>query len=311
MPPRTPPRPVTVTALVVAVVAFSSSGPMIAYAAAPAVAIAFWRNALAAGALTPLAVLRRRSELAALVAGPYRREGIFCVLAGTALAVHFGLWVPSIKLTTVATATALVATQPVWQGLIAVGQGRRLTGLTWLGIGVAVTGAVAATGVDIGVSTVAVVGDAMAITGGIAAAVYTALGERARVSISTTSYTAVCYGVCALLLLGFCLADHLQLAGYAATTWLALVALTVGPQLLGHSMINFALRRFSATTLAVLILLEVPGAALIGWLWLGQVPRPAAVPGLVLLVLGVVVVILAGRRSRDSAPAPLDPIVEA
>jgi drug/metabolite transporter (DMT)-like permease len=228
---------------------------------------------------------------------------MFCVLAGVALAVHFGLWVPSIKLSSIATATALVATQPVWQGLLAAAQGRRPPRLTWLGIGLAVVGAIAATGADIGVSHSAVVGDVMALGAAIAAAVYTALGERARVQVSTTSYATLCYTVCALLLLAVCVASGAHLTGYTTATWLALVGLTVGPQLLGHFLFSYALRRVAATTVAVLILLEVPGAGLLGWAWLGQVPRPAAVPGLLTLVAGVVVVVLAGRRGQALVPA--------
>jgi drug/metabolite transporter (DMT)-like permease len=306
MPPRSPVDPVTVLALVVSVCAFSTSGSLIAYAAAPGLAIAFWRNGMAAGVLLPTAALRRTGELRDLVAGAHRRDGVYTALAGAALAVHFGLWVPSIKLTSIAMSTALVASQPIWQGLIAVAQGKRLPSLTWVGIGVAMLGVIFTTGVDIGVSTRAVVGDLMAIGGAIAAAVYTALGERARAVISTTSYTAVCYSVCAVLLLATCLSLGTPLAHYPATTWLALVALTAGPQLLGHSLANFSLRRVAATTISMLILLEVPGAALLGWAWLGQVPQPRAVPGLVILVVGVLIVILAGRRARTVEPALID-----
>jgi drug/metabolite transporter (DMT)-like permease len=304
MPPRPQASPATLLALTVAVVAFSSSGPLIAYAAAPGLAIAFWRNALAVGVLAPTAGVRHRSELLDLVVGQRRREGLYCVLAGAALAVHFGLWVPSIKLTTVAMSTALVASQPVWQGLIAVGQGRHLPRLTWLGISVAVVGVALATGVDIGVSPTVVAGDLMALVGGAAAAVYTALGERTRTVISTASYTSVCYGVCAALLLVACVVLGTPLGGYPPTTWLALVGLTVGPQLFGHTMANFALRRVSATTISVLILLEVPGAAVLSWLWLGQVPRAQALPGLVTLVVGVAIVLVSRRRATVSEPVP-------
>jgi drug/metabolite transporter (DMT)-like permease len=305
--PPTRPHPSTIPALAIAVLAISSSAPIIVYAAAPALAIAFWRNAMAVGALTPVAVLRRRGELAALIFGDRRREGLFCALAGVALAVHFATWVPSARLTSIAASVALVATQPVWQGLIAVAQGRRLSGLVWLGIAVAVAGAIAATGADFGVSPRAVLGDLLAIAGGVAGAVYTALGERARVTTTTTSYTAVCYAVCALVLLVVCLVGRVPLSGYPATTWLALVALTVGPQLLGHSLFNFALRRVSAPTISVMILLEVPGAALIGWLWLGQLPPAAAWPGLVLILAGVAIVVLGGGRravTRAAVPPP-------
>src|SRR5262245_20613006 len=149
-PAQLPPTARTAGALAIGVLAVSASGPMIAYAAAPALAIAFWRNGLAAGVLAPVAMLRRRDELASLVAAN-RRVGLVGVLAGLALAAHFATWIPSAKLTTVAAATALGATQPVWQGLIAVGQGRRPPRLAWLGIVVAVGGAAVATGADVGV----------------------------------------------------------------------------------------------------------------------------------------------------------------
>lgn len=295
----------SVAALVVAVLAVSSSAPLIAFAAAPALAIAFWRNALAAVALTPVTLGPRRAELHDLTHGERRRAGLFCVLAGLALAAHFATWMPAVQLGSVATATALVATQPVWQGLIAAVQGRRPTLAGWLGIGLAVAGAAWATGADIGISAQAVLADVLALLGGLAAAVYTALGERARTQLTTTTYTWVCYGTCALTLLIVCLVARVQLAGYAATTWAAILAIVVGAQLLGHSMFSYALHRVSATTISVLLLLEVPGAALLAWLWLGQDLRAATVPGLALIVTGVAVVIVGGAvRPSRTAPTP-------
>jgi drug/metabolite transporter (DMT)-like permease len=298
-------------ALAVALLAISSSAPLIVYATAPALAIAFWRNTIAIGVLAPVTVIRRRGELRRLAGPDGRRDGLSCVLAGLALAVHFGTWISSAKLTSVAMSTALVATQPVWQGLIALGQGRRLPVGTWVGIAVAVTGAVLATGADITVSARAAVGDLLAVAGGIAVAVYTALGERARASVSTTTYTTICYSVCAVLLGAVCAVGGVRVGGYDGATWLAILAMVAGPQFLGHSMINYALHRISATTVSVLVLLEVPGSALIGWLWLGQLPRPASLPGLALLVAGVAIVVLtnarAARRTADLASAPVPP----
>jgi drug/metabolite transporter (DMT)-like permease len=292
----------TLVALAVAVLAISSSAPLIAYAAAPALAIAFWRNAFSATVLAPVVGATRGRELSRLGA----RGIVACVLAGIALAGHFGTWVPSAKYTTIAAATALGATQPVWQGLIALVQGRRLPGLVWTGIGVAVAGAIAATGADFGASPRAFTGDLLALVGGMMAAVYIAIGERARATTSTTTYTAICYGACALVLLAVCLAFGVPLGRYPATTWLAIAGLTIGPQLLGHSMFNYALHRVSATTIAVLVLLEVPGAALLGWLWLGQVPRPDELPGLGLLLVGVGIVVAGSRASDPGRRSPLE-----
>jgi drug/metabolite transporter (DMT)-like permease len=292
----------TIAALMIAVVAVSSSAPLIAYAAAPALAIALWRNALAVGVLTPVTATRRRTELRSLG----RADVTLCVLAGVSLAAHFGLWIPSAKLTSVAAATAMVCTQPVWAALIAYLRRVPVTRTTLVGIGVAVVGAALATGADLAVSTRAVAGDLLAVAGGMAAAVYTTYGERARVRTSTLTYTTICYTVCALLLGAVCLTFEVPVIGFDRSTWLAIAAMVAGPQLLGHSLVNYALHRVSATTVSVVLLLEVPGAALLGWLWLGQTPEPGSLPGLTLLVVGVAVVVggpplnrrMAAQRSR-------------
>ena len=208
-------------------------------------------------------------------------------------------------MTSIATSTALVTTQPVWVGLIAVALGRRLSRWTWFGIAVAVAGAVAATGADINTSSTALLGDLLALLGGVLGGVYAILGERVRATVSTTTYTTVCYGVCAAVIVSVCLAFRIPLTGYPATAWAAIVAVTVGPQLLGHSLFNFALRRIPATTVSVVILLEAPGAALIAWAWLGQVPPLQAIPGLVLLLAGVAVVAVKDRKVTPEAPAAL------
>ncbi|WCN82177.1 DMT family transporter [Micromonospora sp. LH3U1] len=304
--PRPSLDPLTTGAVGLAVVAVSSSAPLIAYAAAPALAIAFWRNLLAVAVLSPFSLAQRRAEFRRLTVGVGRREGLFCALSGVALAGHFATWVPSAQLTSVATSTALVATQPVWQGLIARAQGRRLPRVVWIGIAVAVGGAAIATGTDVGVSGKAVLGDVLALIGALFAAVYTAFGERARSSISTTTYTTICYGICALILLVVCLVGGVRLTGFDGRTWLAILALVAGAQLLGHSMFNYALKKIPATTVSVLILLEAPGAALLGWAWLGQLPRPYALLGMALLLVGVAVVVLGGRRAAPSA-LPADP----
>lgn len=289
-----------IVALCVAVLSVSSSAPLIAYAAAPGLAIAFWRNALAVGVLGPVVAVTGRAQIVRLVKADRRTLGV-CVLSGLALAVHFGTWVPSAKMTTVATATALVNTTPIWSAIIVTFQGVRLAPVIWIGIGVAVTGAVLATGSHLAVSGTAFTGDLLALGGGVAAAVYTALGARARTVVSTMVYTTICYSVCALALLASCLVTGSALTGYPGTAWLAIAAITLFPQLLGHNMINYALERVPATTVNVLLLLEAPGAALLGWLLLGQLPTAASVPGLAILIAGVAVVLIGAARSDRAA----------
>jgi drug/metabolite transporter (DMT)-like permease len=282
-----------VVALAVAIVAVSSSAPLIAYAAAPALAIAFWRNLLGVAAIAPVALTVRRDEFRSKVLGA-------SVLSGVCLAVHFGTWVPSAKLTSVAMSVALVSTTPIWTSLINAIRGVRVPGSTWAGVGVAVLGVAVATGADPDLSGRALAGDALALIGGIAAAGYTMLGAHARGSIATSTYATICYSICAVVLGLACLLGGQDLTGYPAQTWLALAAMTVGPQLLGHTLINYALRRVPPTTVAVLLLLEVPGALVLAWLLLGQLPAAQTLPGIALLLAGVTIVVLGGTRNRTN-----------
>lgn len=277
--------------LVVALAAVSTSGPLIAATAVPALAIAFWRNAMTCVVLVPAVLLRRRAELRRLT----RRERRLALQAGLLLALHFAAWVPSLRYTSVASSTALVATQPVWAALLVRLRGDRVPGRVWTGIAVAVCGALLLSAADlVQVSGRALVGDGLAAAGGAFAAAYMVTGSEVRRSVSTTTYTALCYTTTALLLLPVCLLGGQDLGGYRGADWLRLLALTAGAQLLGHSLFNTVLRSISPTTVSLSILFEILGAALIAALFLGQTPPALALPAGALLVVGLALVIRAG-----------------
>jgi drug/metabolite transporter (DMT)-like permease len=284
--------------LSVALVAVSTSGPLIAATAVPALAIAFWRNALASGVLLPVVLVTCRDELRSLD----RRERRLAALAGLLLALHFATWIPALSYTSVASATALVATQPMWAALLSGIRGAPVSRPVWIGIGVAMTGVLLLTGVDLRISGEALAGDVLALAGGAFAAGYIVAGAEVRRSVSTTTYTFLCYSTTALLLLVVCVAGRQALAGYDADDWLKLVALTAGAQLLGHSLFNRVLRTTSATVVSLSILLEIPGAALIAALFLGQRPPLLAIPAAVLLVTGLALVI----RASSSPSIPVE-----
>ena len=160
------------------------------------------------------------------------------------------------------------------------------------------------TGVDVTVSTRALAGDALALAGGFFAAGYMAAGGEVRQSVSTATYTTVCYLTAAVVLGVTCVVGGQALSGYSGNAWLKLVAVTVGAQFLGHTLLNKVLRTTSATVVSLAILFEVPGAAFIAFAWLGQRPPAAAIPGLVLLIAGVGAVITSGQRAvAPSVPA--------
>jgi drug/metabolite transporter (DMT)-like permease len=121
-------------------------------------------------------------------------------------------------------------------------------------------------------------------------------GNRVMRTASTAVYTLFAYGTCAALLLPVCLVRGTQLVGFSQRTWIELAIVTVGAQLLGHTLLNAALPRIGVTALALAILLEVPGASLVAWAWLGRVPPLSVLPGTVLMLLGLVIVVRSRQR---------------
>jgi drug/metabolite transporter (DMT)-like permease len=282
--------------LTVAVLAVSTSGPLVREADAPGLSIAFWRTFLGAAVVVVIAVIRHRSELRGLRSEQVR----IAVVAGVFLGFHFAAWIPSLSFTTVASSVALVCTQPVWAAVIARARGEHVAGTAWIGIAIALCGVLVLTGVDLSVSGRALFGDALALAGGVLAAAYVTAGSDARRSMSTTTYTSLCYSVAASGLLVACVVGRQSVTGYDAHTWWVLVAITVGPQLLGHTLVNRVLRTFTATVVSMAILFEIVGATLIAWWWFDEAPPSGAYPAATLIAAGVVLVV---RASNTPVPA--------
>jgi drug/metabolite transporter (DMT)-like permease len=288
------------TALAIAIVAVSSSGPMIAACAAPALAIAFWRCFIGATVTAPFAWLKNQEIWRNLT----KRDFLGAALAGFFLGLHFAAWIPSLRYTSIAASTAIVATQVVWAALIAHALGVKAPGKEWFGIAISLIGVIMLTGIDVSLNPTALIGDLLALLGAMFAAAYMTVGQRVRKNIPTSVYTTLVYAAAAAVLLVFVLVSDSPLTGFAARDWILILGLTAIAQLLGHTLMNMALRSLSATTISLAILLEMPGAVLIAWFWPGQQPPWQIFPAVVLIMTGLVIVISstrAGYAKTDQA----------
>ena len=285
--------------VVVAILGVSASGPLMAGASAPALAIAFWRNTLGTLAIAPVVAPRARRELSTLGRDGWRT----LAFAGVMLALHFGTWVSALKMTSVAAATAMVSMQVVFVVVIDRFRGELTPRSVVGGISLAILGVLVITGVDFSLSARALVGDLLALVGGLTAALYMIAGSQVRRSVSTGSYTVACYGICAATLLLACVVAQVEMVDFSGRTWLAIIGVTICAQLLGHSVLNHLLAVMSPGLISLLLLLEVPGAAILAGIFLDQTPPVGVYAGLALILAGLVVVVL---RRPPSAPAIAD-----
>lgn len=250
-------------------------------------AIATWRMVFSSLVLLPAAILLRRRALKVVDA----TDGRVVLLAGLALALHFALWISSLRLTSVASSVVLVTTHPLLVALaepILFGQPYRprlVAGVLAAFLG----GVIVALGDLAGphAGSDALGGDVLAVGGAAAAAAYFLAGRRLRAQMDLLVYIALVYSVAAAALLAASLAQGVSLIGFPASAWLWLLLLALVPQILGHSSFNWALGHLSATYVSATVLGEALGAALLAWAVLGEAPPATSLLGGALILYGL------------------------
>jgi drug/metabolite transporter (DMT)-like permease len=305
--------------LVVGVVAASASSILIRYAQQEGVAslaIAAWRMVLASLVLLPLAVARRRREFL----GISMRYALVAALAGLFLAGHFVTWITSLEYTSVASSAALVTTNPIWVGLATVFILRqRLPRQTVVGIAISLVGCLlilwvdfdAASGLPDAVQAGSpggrqpALGNALALLGALGVSAYLLTGRSLASRFSLLTYVTLVYGVAALILLVTALVAGVELWRYSATGWCALAGLALGPQLIGHTAFNWSLRGLSPTFVALAILGEPVGSAILAGFLFAEIPSAWQLAAFATLLAGIAV---AALGEQGAAPAPTRPV---
>jgi drug/metabolite transporter (DMT)-like permease len=280
--PRFPPG----LALVAGVLAVSSGAILARLSEASPLVTAAWRVGLATLLLAPFAWWHARAELRGLS----RRELGLAALSGGFLALHFATWISSLSYTTVANSVVLVNTNPVWVALLTPWFTRdRVSARAWVGVGVSVAGGVVIGCGDFTGGSRALLGDGLALVGGMAAAGYLLLGRRLRARLSLLAYVTVCYGSAAVVLWVAVLAAGLPVTGFSGQTWGALLGMALVSQNLGHSSYNWALKYFGANVIAVSLLGEPVLSSLAAWWLFGEALTWVKAAGAALILAGIYV----------------------
>jgi drug/metabolite transporter (DMT)-like permease len=218
------------------------------------------------------------------------------------LALHLGTWIASLSYTSIASSTVLVTTTPIMLTLMpARWRGDPLTARAVVGVLIAFAGGAAIAFGDAGVDLGMAVGDALALAGAAAMVGHRTTGRQLlRAGLPPLTFLAVVYPVAALALAAVAIALGQPLAGFNDQTYLALAALGLVPQLIGHSALNWALTRLSAVSVATAVTGGEPlGATLLGMVLLNEVPTVSQAIGGT-LVLGGTYMVLREERYTQS-----------
>ena len=274
--------------LAIGILAVSSAAIIIFYARAegvPAVSIAALRLTFASLALAPWVATRAPREWRQLS----RRDFALAIVAGVLLAFHFASWISSLDYTSVMSSVVFVSTNPLFVGLASVLILREsLNRGTIIGIIVACIGGALIGLTDLGsAGAESLFGDALALVGAITVSGYLLIGRRLRKQLSLIAYIGLVYSTAAIVLLAMAIAMGENLLSYSLAGYLLIALLAAGPQLIGHTSYNWALKYVSATFVTVTLLSEPIGATLIAVPALGQSPSPIKIIGGVLILVGI------------------------
>ncbi len=264
------------------------------------IVIAAYRLGLSALVLMPLTAIKYRKELSGLSVKDLRLG----LLSGLFLAIHFATWITSLEFTTVASSVVLVTTTPLWVALLSPFTIKEAISSTiLLGLGFAMAGTVV-----VGLSDVctfertlhcpalseffngqAFWGDILALFGAWAAAGYVLIGRKLRSGLSLLPYIFVVYGMAAVILVGLMVLSGKPIIGFSPDTYLWLVLLALIPQLLGHSIFNWALGFLPAAYVAVTLLGEPIGSTILAYIIMNEVPSAFKLFGAILIFGGILI----------------------
>lgn len=278
----------------VGILGIGSSGPLIAMSTMPIPSLIFWRNLGGALATAPFAL---KHSL-------HRRGVKWSLAAGVVLALHFIGFFMAMRMTSVAAGTALVALQPIFASIFIKVTGGHIPSKAWLGMAISFIGVLLISGIDFSLDRKSFMGDVAAIISAALAALYVMWGSKAQETLETTSYTSICYAMCAITALPIALVGGYQVWGFPSREWWVLLALIAGAQILGHSMFNSALKRVSPAVVSLIVFFEVPVAAILAKIFtIGNQPSGAIIPGIILILGGCTLVVLRTRPSKEQVDA--------
>ena len=220
--------------------------------------------------------------------------------AGAVLALHFASWFAALQHASVAVATLLVCSTPVFTEAWAIVRTRRTRPLALASIGLALAGVAIVAGVPSRTDTPLGIG--LALCGAVALAAYLILVRASDARYTTLAVIGRTYPTAAVVLLAAALVSREVFPPlHAGTAWAGIAALALVSQLFGHTALNAAVRTLSATFVATTTLLEPVIAAIAAALLFGEHPSPATAAGASVILIAIALAIRA--ESGEDTPS--------
>ncbi|MEZ7173514.1 DMT family transporter [Sporosarcina sp. OR05] len=279
--------------IIIGVISVALSAIFVKLATADAGVIAFYRMLFSVLLMLPLFLMKYRKELLVFT----KRDWIFSSIAGIFLAFHFILWFESLNYTSVASSTVLVTLQPIFAF---VGTyfffKEKLSLKTILSAVIAISGSIIISWSDFQLSGTAFYGDMLALAGCAFITAYLLFGQEVRKRLSLITYTFVLYAISTITLFFYVLVKGESFGPYSSTDWFWFFMLALIPNLLGHSLFNWAVKWVSTNVISIAILFEPVGASILAYYIFHETLTSAQIIGGIVVIAGILLFIIDPRK---------------
>lgn len=251
--------------IIIAIICISFSAIFVKWSYAPATIISMYRMVFASILILPFVWIYRK-ELKKLMI----KDWLFLCFSGLFLALHFGLWFGSLKLTTVASSTIILTLQPVVAligGFILYKE--RTSKASLLFIGIAIIGAVMIGWGDLAISKQAIIGDILSFLSVVAVVGYLLIGQSIVRNVSHWIYSFSVFSFAAIFLIIYNVLTNVPLFQYETREWGIFLLLAIFPTV-AHVIFNWLLNYINTTTISMSVLGEPVGASILAALLLGE-----------------------------------------
>jgi drug/metabolite transporter (DMT)-like permease len=267
----------------VGLITLSFASILIKLTMAPSIVIAAGRLFIAAVILQPIFWSRFRTLKLEIKNSKWR----LIILSGVFLAAHFTMWIESLSHTSVPSSVVLVATDPIFVAILSpllLREKVSLRIIIAIILGMIGTAVVASQGFG---SFTMTKGNLLALGGAVCAGGYLLIGRKVRPITSLLSYIYIMYTTAAIILVSAVFITGNKFGELSLQSYLFIALLGIGPQLIGHTSFNWALRYVTAPVVAMAILGEPIGTTILSWLILHQPPTLTEVIGGVIICIGI------------------------
>ncbi|MFC3210829.1 DMT family transporter [Planomicrobium okeanokoites] len=275
--------------IIVGVISVAMSAIFVKMTNADSGVTAFYRMLFSILIMSPLFFFKYTHEVKKLS----KRDWFFTTIAGIFLAFHFILWFESLNYTSVASSTVLVTLQPLFAfaGTYFFFK-EKLSVKTIVSALIAIGGSVLIAYGDFKISGQALFGDILALIACALITAYLLFGQDIRKRLSLVTYTFVVYGVSTITLFFYIVLKGESFGPYPAQEWMWFVLLAIIPNLLGHTLFNWALKWVSTNVISIAILFEPVGAAILAYFILGEYLNASQIIGGTVVILGIMFFII-------------------